>query len=134
MAGYTIKNLRSDVEDSAAKFGSAPNLEAHFATPSLELTKSAISYQRLAPGFRFPFGHKHHAQEELYVVLEGAARVKLDDEVVELTELDALRIPPEVMRCVEGGPDGVALLAFGAPKTGASPGEDAEVVPEWWSD
>ena len=134
MPGYTIKNLRADVEDSAPRFGLGPNLEAHFATPSLELTESAVSYQRLGPGLRFPFGHKHHRQEELYVVIEGSARVKLDDEVVELSQLDALRIPPEVMRCVEGGPDGVALLAFGAPKTGASPGDDAEVVPEWWSD
>ena len=134
MADYTKQNLRSEVEDSAPKFGFAPNLEAHFAAPALELSKSAVSYQRLAPNFRTPFGHKHHQQEELYVILEGSTRVKLDDEIVELSELDALCIPPEVMRCVEGGPDGVALLAFGAPNTGASPAEDTEMVPEWWSD
>lgn len=133
MAGYTIRNLRSDVQDMAPKFGAA-GLEAHFAASDLELRESAVSYQRLEPGLRFPFGHRHHRQEELYVVLEGSGRIKLDDEVVEISELDAVRIPPEVMRCVEGGPEGIAFLAFGAPRTGASPGDDAEVVQGWWSD
>jgi mannose-6-phosphate isomerase-like protein (cupin superfamily) len=135
MAAYTVKNLRSDVENMAPKFGLAPGLEAHFATSGLDLSSSAVSYQRLEPepNHRMPFGHKHHRQEELYVVVEGSGRIKLDDDVVELSELDAVRIPPEVTRCVEGGPEGVAFLAFGAPNTG-SPGEDVEMVPEWWSD
>ncbi len=115
MAGYTKKNLRSDVEDMAPKFGLAPGLEAHFAASDLDLANSGVSYQRLEPNFRTPFGHKHMQQEELYVVLEGSGRIKLDDEIVEISELDAVRIPPEVMRSVEGGPEGIGFLAFGAP-------------------
>jgi mannose-6-phosphate isomerase-like protein (cupin superfamily) len=134
MAGYTIKNLASDVENMAPKFGLAPGLEAHFAASELDLTESAVSYQRLEPNFRVPFGHRHKRQEELYLVFEGSARIKLDDEIVEVSELDAVRIPPEVMRCIEGGPEGVAFLAFGAPNTGASPAEDTEMVQGWWSD
>ena len=84
MAGYTIVNLR-DVEDQAPKFGLSPNLQARFPGDSLGLEKSGISLQRLAPNFRVPFGHKQKEQEELYVVLAGSARVKLDDEVVELS-------------------------------------------------
>jgi mannose-6-phosphate isomerase-like protein (cupin superfamily) len=133
VAGFTIKNLRADVDDMAPKFGLA-GFEAHFAAAPLELNESAVSYQRLGSGVRVPFGHRHHRQEELYVVLAGSGRIKLDDEVVEISELDAVRIPPEVMRCVEGGPDGIAFLAFGAPRSGATPAEDAEVVQNWWSD
>ena len=133
MAEHTIINLK-DVEDSAPKFGFAPNLEARFATVPLELEESGVSYQRFAANFRLPFGHKHKRQEELYVVVGGSARVKLDDEVVELRCWDAVRVPADTMRCFEAGPDGAEILAFGAPNTGPSPQDDGEMTPGWWSD
>ena len=132
VADYTVANLK-DVEDSAEKFGLAPDLEARFATVDLGLRKSGVSYQRLGPNFRMPWGHQHDQQEELYVVLSGSARVKLDDEVVELKTLDAVRVPPPVMRAFEAGPDGAEILAFGAPNTGP-PSSDTEPVQGWWSD
>lgn len=133
MPEYTLVNLKQ-VEDSAQKFGFAAELEARFATGALGLEKSGVSYQRLSPNFRFPFGHKHDQQEELYVVVSGSARLKLDDEVVELDQWDAVRVPNDVMRCFEAGPEGAELLAFGAPHRGPSPGADAQAVPNWWSD
>jgi uncharacterized cupin superfamily protein len=133
MASHTIANLKQ-VEDQAPKFGYAPNLEARFATGALGLQNSGMSYQRFAPNFRTPFGHKHREQEEVYLILSGSARVKLDDEVVELGRWDAIRIPAGTMRCVEGGPDGGEMLAFGAPNTGPTPNRDAEMTPNWWAD
>jgi uncharacterized cupin superfamily protein len=130
---YTKVNLKSEVEDSATKFGYAPDLEARFAAGDLGLERSAVSYQRLAPGFRIPFGHSHKQQEELYVILSGGGRLKLDDEIVEVGALDAVRIPPEVTRGFEAGPEGVELLAFGAPNLGP-PTEDVVPTPSWWSD
>lgn len=132
MADHTIVNLR-EIEDQAPKFGLSPDLEARFATGPLDLQRSGISLQRLAPGFRLPFGHRHERQEELYVVLAGSLRVKLEDEIVELRTWDALRVPPEVTRGFEAGPDGAELLAFGAPNTGG-PGTDTAPLPGWWSD
>ena len=129
MAGYTVVNLK-EVEDQAPRFGVSPDLEARMARVPLELEHSGVSYQRLAPGFRVPFGHNHKRQEEIYVVLSGSVRVKLDDDVVELKPLDAVRVAKETMRGFEAGPEGVELLAIGAPNTG--PG-DAETVPGWWS-
>ena len=133
MSEYTIVNLK-DVEDQAPKFGISPNMEARFANDPLELQKSGVSLQRIAPNFRQPFGHRHNKQEELYVLLQGNARMKIDDEVIELKQWDAVRVPPERMRCLEGGPDGAEFLAFGAPNTGVSPAEDAEMTPGWWKD
>jgi uncharacterized cupin superfamily protein len=133
VAGWTRVNLKTDVEDSATKFGYAPNMEARFAAGALGLEKSAISYQRVAPGFRIPFGHSHDQQEELYVVLSGGGRLKLDEEIVEVGPMDAVRIAPEVTRGFEAGPDGAELLAFGAPNVGG-PAEDAVPAPGWWSD
>jgi mannose-6-phosphate isomerase-like protein (cupin superfamily) len=108
-------------------------MEARFAGGDLGLEKSGISYQRMAPNFRQPFGHKHKTQEEVYVVVGGGGRIKLDDEIVELRQWDVLRIPPDTVRCAEGGPDGLELLCFGAPRTG-SPREDVEPMPNWWTD
>jgi uncharacterized cupin superfamily protein len=133
VAGWKRVNLKADVEDSATKFGYAPDMEARFAAEPLGLEKSAMSYQRVAPGFRIPFGHSHREQEELYVFISGGGRLRLDDEIVEVAALDAVRIPPEVMRGFEAGPEGAELLAFGAPKVG-SPAEDVNPTPDWWSD
>ena len=130
MADYTKINLK-DVEDQAPRFGLAPHLEARMARVPLELENFGLSYQRLAPNFRVPFGHKHKRQEEVYVVVSGNARLKLGDEVVDLEQWDAVRVPNETMRGFEAGPDGAEVIAIGAPNTG--PG-DADMEQDWWSD
>jgi mannose-6-phosphate isomerase-like protein (cupin superfamily) len=126
--GYTLRNLK-EVEDAAPAFGLAPDLEARFARKPLESTKVGVSYQRLQPNFRIPFGHRHAAQEEIYVILSGSAQAKVDDETVELRQWDALRVDPETMRGIEAGPDGVEVLAVGAP---LGEQNDAELVNDWW--
>src|SRR5690242_2937367 len=99
MGAYTVRNL-AEVDDAAARHGQQ-GLEARFARGALGLEKSGITLFRFEPGFRVPFGHLHHEQEEVYVLLHGSARAKLDDEVVELRPMDALRIAPGVMRGIE---------------------------------
>ena len=129
MADYTVVNLK-EVEDQAPKFDMSPQMEMRMARVALGLENSGVSYQRLAPKLRLPFGHKHKNQEEVYVLVSGSARVKLEDEVVDLKPFDALRVAKDTLRGFEAGPDGAELLAIGAPNTG--PG-DAEVVQGWWS-
>lgn len=131
MAGYTKLNLKDDVEDQAPNFGLGENLEARMARVPLELEHFGVSYQRLGPGYRLPFGHRHKTQEEVYVVIGGSARAKVEDEVVELRPLDALRVHKDTARSFEAGPEGVELIAIGAPNTG--PG-DADLLDDWWTD
>jgi mannose-6-phosphate isomerase-like protein (cupin superfamily) len=131
LAGYTRRNLRKDVDDQAEAFGFSPNLEFRVARDALETTESALSFMRLAPGFRLPFGHHHELQEEVYVLLRGSAKLKLDDDILDLEQWDAVRISTGVVRDVEGGPDGAELLLFGAPRV---PPGDAVVEQEWWKD
>ena len=90
---HTVVNLMQ-IKDLAPDHGLAPGLESRFARVPLELTNSGLSHFRIGPDFRVPFGHVHSEQEEVYVVVEGSARVKLDDEVLELGTWDAVRIPP----------------------------------------
>ena len=131
MAGFTKLNLKADVDDMAPRFGYAPNMESRFARIPLGLEKSGLSNFKIAPGFRVPFGHKHGEQEEIYLVVSGSARMKLDDEIIELGEWDVVRVPGEMMRAMEGGPDGCEIVAFGAPNTD---NRDAEMEPGWWTD
>src|SRR5688500_6143999 len=98
MTGYTKLNLRDDVEDSAQKFGMGDVLEAHFVRDDLDATRFGLSLQRLKPNQRMPFGHTHKEQEEVYVFVGGRGRLKLDDEVIDVGQWDAVRIAPEVTR------------------------------------
>jgi mannose-6-phosphate isomerase-like protein (cupin superfamily) len=130
MSAYTKVNIKSDVEDAAPKFGLSPGLEFRHARKALDSDQSGMSYQRIAPDFRQPFGHVHKEQEEVYVLVSGGARVKLDDDIVELEPFDAVRIAPGVTRCVEAGPDGAELILFGAPRLDS----DTEMIQGWWSE
>jgi len=128
MSGYTIVNLK-EVEDQAPNFGLSPDLEARFARVALDAELIGLTYQRLKPNLRIPWGHKHKTQEEVYIVVSGSLRVKLEDEVKELGPWDAIRISKETMRGFEAGPEGVEVIAIGAP---GGPG-DAETDPGWWT-
>jgi mannose-6-phosphate isomerase-like protein (cupin superfamily) len=129
MTGYTKVNMK-EVEDQAPNFGLAPDLEARFARVALEAELIGITYQRLAPNLRVPWGHTHKTQEEVYVLVSGSARMKLGDDVVEMKPWDAVRIHKDTMRSFEAGPKGAELIAVGAP---GGPG-DAVLEQNWWTD
>jgi mannose-6-phosphate isomerase-like protein (cupin superfamily) len=125
---YTLKRL-TDVEDSAPRFGMGDVGEARFATAAFAAEDTGFSHLRLRAGRRQPFGHHHEGAEEVYVVLAGGGRVKLDDEVLAIGPLDAIRVAPRVTRAFEAGPDGLELLAFGPRREG-----DGELISGWWND
>ena len=125
MTAYTHLALPS-VPDMAPKFGFESVMEARFATGSLDCEQTGLAYFHIKPGQR-QFAHRHGEQEELYVVLAGSGRARMDDEVIAVTTLDAIRVAPATRRAFEAGPDGMQLLAFGTPAM--SDGEnDAELL------
>lgn len=128
MSDYTVRNLK-EIEDAAVGFGLSPNIEARFGRKPLDCEKGGIGYQRYAPNFRLPFGHKHAEQEELYVVLSGGGQMKIDDDVIDLKQWDVVRVGPDTMRNFKSGPEGAEILAFGAGQSG-----DSEQVQDWWTD
>ena len=127
-ANHTLKNL-NDVKDSAPGFGHGDVQEARFANRDLQTEQTGISLLRVKPGCRQAFGHKHEAAEEVYVVTSGSGRIKLDDDILEIARLDAIRIAPGVVRQLEAGDEGLEFIAVGARHEG-----DGELVPDWWSD
>src|SRR3954470_1616284 len=125
---YTLIKL-TDVEDSAPKFGFSEHQEARFARGDLEAEDTGVSFHRVKPGKRQGFAHRHDKAEEVYVVISGSGRVKLDDEILELQPLDAIRVSPGVVRAFEGGPDGLELVVAGPHHE-----SDGELLLDWWDD
>lgn len=129
---FTLRNLKEDPEDLGSNFGGPPDLEFRAATKLLGLERSGLTYQRIPPDYRFPYGHTHETQEEVYVVVRGGGRMKVDDEIVELREWDAVRVAPGAWRGYEAGPEGLELLVIGAPNLGENPRDDVEGTRDWW--
>jgi uncharacterized cupin superfamily protein len=81
---------------------------------------------RLAPG-QASTRHRHGKTEELYVLLEGTGRVRVDDELLTLEPLDALLVEPRSTRQVFNDTDADALwLVVGAPQEAANTLEMSE--------
>src|SRR5687767_13671859 len=97
----------------AVKHGFSETQEARFPRSDLGAETTGFAYHVVRPGKRQAFAHRHDQAEEVNVVLSGSGRVKLDDEVVEIRPMDAIRIAPRVTRAFEAGPDGLELLVFG---------------------
>jgi quercetin dioxygenase-like cupin family protein len=126
MPEFTKKNFK-DIDDSAA--GRMPGMEARFARSHIDSEHLGVSYFRYEPNRSSTAGHRHREQEEAYVVVEGSGRARLDDEIVELSQWDVLRVAPPVVRGFRAGPDGLVIVAVGGDKP---EGGDGELVEDWW--
>jgi mannose-6-phosphate isomerase-like protein (cupin superfamily) len=124
--GYAKKNLR-DVEDMAIQNGVSETQEARFPRKDLGAEQTGFNYLIVKAGRREAFAHRHREAEEIYVVLAGAGRVKLDDDLVDLGPLDAVRVGPGVTRTFEAGDDDLEVLVFGPRVEG-----DGELVEDFW--
>ncbi len=124
---HTRKNLL-EVEDAAVRYGLSETQEARFARRDLSSQEIGLTRLAVKPGRREAFAHRHLEAEEIYVVLSGAGRVKLDDELVPLGEHDAVRVDPGTTRQFEAGPDGLVVLILGRHVEG-----DVEPVPDFWT-
>jgi mannose-6-phosphate isomerase-like protein (cupin superfamily) len=131
---FTLRNLKADLEDVGSNFDGPPDLEFRLATKALALEQSGLSYQSVPPNYRFPYGHTHRKQEEVYVVLSGSGRMKVDDEIIDVEKWDAVRVPSGAWRGYEAGPEGLEILVIGAPNLGEDPRDDVEGRRDWWTD
>jgi mannose-6-phosphate isomerase-like protein (cupin superfamily) len=104
-------------------------MEARFARNPMALEGGGFSYQKLAPNYRPPAAHRHRSQEEVYVAIAGSGRVKIEDEMRDVRQWDAIRLPPGTARAFEGGPDGLELVVIGFGEGG-----DAEMLEDFWGD
>ena len=137
MSDAATANLRGMSQDWTKKSflrlrdhspGDAP-MQWKMARDALGTRELGVSRFTYEPGARMPFGHRHREQEEVYVVVAGSGFAKLDDDAVELTTWDVLRVGPPVIRSFAAGPDGLDLICVGGRKPR---GGDTERFPDFW--
>ncbi|MDQ3729709.1 MAG: cupin domain-containing protein, partial [Actinomycetota bacterium] len=109
-------------------FGMGELQEARFPAKELDAEDTGFGHQRIKPNQRQGLGHSHDDAEEVYFVVAGSGRVRLDDEEVDLEKEDFLRVAPEVKRRFEAGSDGMELVVFGTRHEG-----DGDMDPSFWA-
>jgi quercetin dioxygenase-like cupin family protein len=129
MTDYKKLNL-DDVKDLAPEFGMQAMGQARFARQELGAEHIGLSHYRMNAGQRVGFGHSHGESEEVYVVLGGSGRFRVQDDVFEVEPYDVVYCAPAAMREWEAGPHGMEILAFGAHAEGG----DAQMERGWWTD
>jgi len=143
MAGYSVV-LVEDVPDAGAEIldlflqrgaehvTDPSHAQYRFLREPLGLQNFAISVERFAPGFRPSRGHRHALQEEVYLLVSGQIDMKLEEEVIRVEPMTAVRVPPHTrraIRCV--GTEDATLVVVGAPQTGL---DDVEFLADFWPD
>lgn len=126
MADYTHLNLLALDETVSARVAT---IEGRFGRTSLGTDHVGLSHFRYAPNHHSTSGHRHREQEEVYVVVAGSGRMRLDDDIVELAQWDAVRVAPTTVRAIEAGPDGLEFLAIGSDRP---EGGDGEQIAGFW--
>ena len=124
---HTLVHLR-ELEDDAAKGGFGETLEARFARDALGCKGIGMSLQRVKPGARWAFPHRHSGAEEIYLVLAGAGRAIVDGDLMNVGPWDALRVAATSARSFEAGDDGLEFVAFGTHVEG----DRGDFVDEAW--
>jgi len=111
------------------RFEDLPGAEGRFffAAAALGVTAWGMNLLSLPPNWDDYPDHDHveDAQEEVYVVLEGSAKLTAGDESWELSRGTIVRVGPKQKRKLHPGPEGVTVLAIGG-----TPGQAYE-PPEW---
>jgi quercetin dioxygenase-like cupin family protein len=86
----------------------------------LEASQMGARLWRLEAG-QASTNHRHPVQEELYVLLEGRGRARVEDEVLTLEPLDTLLVEPDSARQLFNDTDADQLwLVVGAPQEGVT--------------
>ena len=116
---YAITNF-DDIETSGTD-----EIDGRLSRRFLDSTELGVSRWRYEPGTQTP-GHRHEVQEEVYAVINGSGRVKLDDEIIEVKQWDVIRVAPKVARGFEAGPNGLEIIAAGGRKPEGGDGEPVE--------
>ncbi len=127
-ARHATANLDA-AKDVAPEYGMGEMGQARFLRQALGADRIGMSHYRMNPGRRVGFGHRHTQSEEIYVVLAGSGRFRVEDEIFAITVRDVIYCPPAAMREWEAGSEGLELLAFGGHAE-----NESEMQPGWWVD
>jgi mannose-6-phosphate isomerase-like protein (cupin superfamily) len=97
----------------------------HFLSEPLGCQQVGVTFSRCPPEWNSePHDHADDEHEEVYVLVSGAAEVRVDRESVPVEKGDAVWIAPEATRQIRNGKQESAFVLISAPKVDASEGTD----------
>ena len=113
------------------RFGLAETeLDLRILRGALGCRHVGVSYLRFGPGWRLTVGHRHPGGgEEIYVLVEGSARIKIEDVVLKMEAPSAIRVHGDSFRAIRA--DGAAPAVFVAAGTIDDP-TATEFAPDFW--
>jgi mannose-6-phosphate isomerase-like protein (cupin superfamily) len=85
---------KSNFDDLEDRSPAEVPMRWRFSRNAIRSRQVGVSRFTYDPGARMPFGHRHREQEEVCVVVSGSGHAKLDDELIELSQWDVLRVAP----------------------------------------
>jgi mannose-6-phosphate isomerase-like protein (cupin superfamily) len=90
-----------------------------------------VSYVRFGADWRLTVGHRHPAGgEEVYVLVEGRARIKVGGEILSMDAPSAVRVPSEQFRAVRAvGEAPAVFVVVGYP---IEDPDETEFAPDFW--
>ena len=130
---YTLVASK-DAPDGMAKY---PGFgEMRMFTDPLECEQVAFTWRSMPEdtGGRGSYGHRHKTQEEVYLVISGTITFKCGDDVFKAEPGNAVRVAPSTVRSIHNDGPGEAQVIICSPKSAEGPGEDAELVDDFWPD
>ena len=107
MSGYTVKPIDdlASIHDGVVKLAGAELGIESFGMQILDFPAGFSHYPE--------HDHLHDGQEEVYVVLQGAAEFTIDGEPLAVAAGEIVRVEPRARRRIDPGPEGVRILAVG---------------------
>ncbi|WP_295732471.1 cupin domain-containing protein [uncultured Muribaculum sp.] len=103
-----IKVLDKGDKFAHASIGSLHGFEGkQFVKDATGATSCEISFGTLPTGEAVPFFHSHKANEENYIILSGAGKFQVDDEVFDIAEGSVVRVSTgsdRNLRCTSAEP------------------------------
>jgi len=100
----------------------SPGGAVRFVRRELDLLAFGINWFELSPNAD---GHHHDerdsGQEEVNVIVRGSGTYVIEGEEVPIREGDVFRFDPETTRGPKAGPEGLTMVAVGAPRGSYEP-------------
>ena len=100
----------------------------HFLSEPLGCRQVGVTFSRCPPDWNSkPHDHADDEHEEVYVLVQGSAEVRIDGDSVEMETGDAVWIAPEATRQIRNGADESAFVLISAPEF-----DSDDTVAETW--
>jgi uncharacterized cupin superfamily protein len=113
------------------RFGLAEaELELRILRGVLGCEHVGVSYLRFGPGWRLTVGHRHPGGgEEVYVLVAGSARIKIEEEILHMSAPSAIRVHGDQFRTIRAEGDMTAVFVAAGTIDDANA---TEFAPNFW--